>query len=119
LDQQMKVNPVRRDSARDRPDGRVRRLVVYLRASPEGQVEACGLGAQRHVVEVYAAAQSTEVVVVVTDNPVSSRSPIEDRPGLLEAISMLRDNGADLVFVARLDRIAHDLTVQEAVLAEV
>lgn len=95
------------------------RAVAYLRVSTEGQVEAWGLDAQRHAVEVYAAAQSIEVVAVVTDNAISGRSPVEDRPGLLEAISMLRDNDADLLLVARLDRIARDLTVQEAVLAEV
>lgn len=32
---------------------------------------------------------------------------------------MLRDDQADLLLVARLDRVARDLTIQEAVLAEV
>lgn len=95
------------------------RAVVYLRVSTESQVEAWGLDAQRHAVEVYAAAQSIEIVAVVTDNAVSGRSPVSDRPGLLEAISMLRDGQADALLVARLDRIARDLTIQEAVLGEV
>lgn len=78
-----------------------------------------GVEAQRHAVEVYAAAQSIEIVAVVTDNAVSGRSPVSDRPGLLEAVSMLRDGQADVLLVARLDRIARDLTIQEAVLGEV
>lgn len=95
------------------------RAVAYLRVSTEGQVEAWGLDAQRYAVEVYAAAQNIEIVAVVVDKAVSGRSPVEDRPGLLDVISMLRDQDADTLLVARLDRIARDLTVQEAVLAEV
>jgi hypothetical protein len=54
--------------------------------------------AQQHAVEVYAAAQSIGIVAVV-DRAVGGRSPVEDRPVLLDASSMLRDQDADLLFV--------------------
>ncbi|MCH1867059.1 recombinase family protein [Nocardioides sp. CFH 31398] len=99
--------------------GAGRRAVVYLRVSTDAQVEAWGFDVQEQAVHAYAATHDLEVTVSHRDEGVSGAKPAADRPGLMRALSTLRDGDADVLLVARLDRLARDLTVQEAVLAEV
>ena len=44
---------------------------------------------------------------------------MEDRPGLADALDMIRSRKAQGIVVPRLDRLARDLIVQETVLAEI
>ncbi|MDN4473718.1 recombinase family protein [Demequina zhanjiangensis] len=39
--------------------------------------------------------------------------------GLMDALALLKDDEADCLIVARLDRLARQLTTQEVILAEV
>jgi len=94
------------------------RFVAYLRVSTEAQVDGYGLDAQEDACRAYAERHGHEVVAVLRDEGVSGRAPAHDRPGLTGALLLLRDGDADALLVARLDRLARQLTVQEAVLAE-
>lgn len=95
------------------------RAVVYLRVSTEGQVDAWGFDVQTFACQTYAEARGIEVVDWIRDEAVTGKSDAADRPGLLAALTLLREGEADLLLVARLDRLARHLTVQEAILAEV
>ena len=44
---------------------------------------------------------------------------LEDRPGLADALDMIRCHKAQGIVVPRLDRLARDLIVQETILAEI
>jgi DNA invertase Pin-like site-specific DNA recombinase len=56
-------------------------------------------------------------VGVLRDEGVSGTKDAADRPGLTAALAMIEDRGAGGHLVARLDRLARTLVVQEAVLA--
>jgi DNA invertase Pin-like site-specific DNA recombinase len=55
----------------------------------------------------------------VADPAMSGALPAVDRPGLTDALALLRDGSADGLIVRDLDRLARAVTVQEAILAEV
>lgn len=94
------------------------RAVAYLRVSTEVQVDAWGFDVQEYACRLYAEGRG-EVVAWIRDEGVSGTKPATERPGLMAALSALRDGDADALLIARLDRLARDLTVQEAILAEV
>ena len=60
-----------------------------------------------------------KVVAWTSDEGVSGTLKAEDRPGLTEALVLIRDGKADGLIVRDLDRLARKVTVQEAVLGEV
>lgn len=95
------------------------RAVVYMRVSSEGQVDAWGFDVQDYACRTYAESHGLSVARVVRDEAVSGATPAPARPGLMACLADLRDGRADVLLVARLDRLARDLTVQEAILAEV
>ncbi len=92
-------------------------LVAYLRVSSESQVDGFGLQVQERAVRSWAKANGHRVVEVFTDAGVSGVRDAVDRPGLSAALDALRPppRGRGLV-VARLDRLARALHVQEIAL---
>lgn len=96
------------------------RLVAYVRVSTRGQVEdGTGLDVQRKAIKQWAAANGHRIVSWTADEGVSGANGIEGRPGLLEALNAIRGREAAGLVVARLDRLARDLTLQEGTLAKV
>lgn len=95
------------------------RAVTYLRVSSAGQVDGYGLPVQERACRAYARRHGIEVVDVLKDEGVSGTKDAHERTAFTTALVMLRDGRADVLLVARLDRLARSLTVQEAVLAEV
>ena len=98
------------------------RAVAYQRVSSDGQIDAWGFDVQDYACRQYAATNHLEIVDVLRDEGVSGTKPAAERPALMRALSMLgggRDADAQVLLLARLDRLARDLTVQEAILAEV
>jgi DNA invertase Pin-like site-specific DNA recombinase len=93
------------------------RLVAYLRVSSEGQVEGYGLDVQEKAVREFAKRGGHRLTKIITDAGVSGATDALDRPGLAAALGALREGEADGLLVARLDRLARALTVQEATLA--
>lgn len=96
------------------------KLVAYLRVSTDRQAEeGFGLDAQRDAVRKWARTNGHRVVVWTSDEGVSGSNGIDTRRGLLEALNAIEDRQADGLIVARLDRLARNLTVQEGTLAKV
>ena len=93
------------------------RLVAYLRVSSEGQVDGYGLNVQEAAVRSWARAHRHRIVAVYRD-VASGATDAVDRPGLSAALLALEHPPeAEGLVVARLDRLARALTVQEAALA--
>lgn len=93
------------------------RLVAYLRVSSDGQVDGFGLDIQETAIRAWARAHHHRLVAVYQD-VVSGATDAIDRPGLSAALLALEyPPDAEGIVVARLDRLARALTVQEAALA--
>ncbi len=94
--------------------------VIYLRVSTQGQaVDGYGLDVQEQACRAYSESSGFSVAEVFRDEAVSGTLPAHERPGLMDALGMLKDGDADVLIVARLDRLARQLTTQEVILAEV
>lgn len=91
-----------------RIDG-VRRAVGYLRVSTEEQADSgLGLEAQRVIIEAEAARRDWELVEVLVDAGASGKS-LSGRPALAEALATVRSADADVLVVAKLDRLSRSL----------
>ncbi len=95
------------------------RLAAYVRISTESQAEGYGLDIQRAEVTRWADAENHRIVCWCSDEGVSGTIDALDREGLSCAVAAIESGEADGVVVARLDRIARALHVQEAALAHV
>jgi DNA invertase Pin-like site-specific DNA recombinase len=93
-------------------------LVAYLPVSTKGQAEdGYGLDVQEKAVRSWAKANGHRIVAVHKDAGVSGTKEAIDRPGLSAALDMLRPPPrATGLVVAKLDRLARALHVQEAIL---
>jgi DNA invertase Pin-like site-specific DNA recombinase len=100
-------------------DGQMR-VVGYVRVSTEKQAEdGLGLAVQEKAVRRWAREHGHRLVGIVRDEGVSGALPTEERPGLAESLSLIANGKVAGLVVARLDRLARELTVQEAALAQV
>lgn len=97
------------------------RLVGYIRVSThrKGDEDRQGLPTQERAIRRWSRSQSHKIVGVVSDVGVSGRTNGADRPGLAEALNLICARKADGLVVHRLDRLARQLTVQEAILGHV
>lgn len=92
-------------------------LIAYLRVSSREQVDGFGLDVQERQCRMWAKANSHRIVGVYRDAGVSGNKDLADRPGLSAAIDQLRPPPrATGLIVAKLDRLARALHVQESVL---
>ena len=83
--------------------------VGYLRVSTDEQ--SLGPEAQRAAIERWAQNQGVRVAAIFEDHGISGGAPAEKRPGLLAALSALRENAAGLLVAAKRDRIARDTVI--------
>ena len=90
----------------------------YIRVSDTSQVEGDGLTRQELAVKKYAKAHDLEVVEIYKEEGVSGT--LEDRPTLARLMLSLEQNhhGVKIVVIERLDRLARDLMVQEAIVRD-
>ncbi|MFF7021956.1 recombinase family protein [Streptomyces klenkii] len=100
------------------------RLIVVRRVSTAGQaVDGYGLDAQEDDCRRWSRTAGYRIVHVVTDGDEKAgqtgRSTIDERDGLMDAMEWIGDGRADGILAPNLDRLARELTVQEAVLAYV
>ena len=93
------------------------RLVAYLRVSSETQLDGFGLDSQEQAVRSWVKVNGHRIVHTCRDEGVSGTFDAADRPGLASALDALAGGTADGLVVARLDRLARSLAVQEAALA--
>jgi DNA invertase Pin-like site-specific DNA recombinase len=97
-----------------------RPLVGYVRVSTSAQArDGLGLDVQEGQVRAWAMDNSHKIADILRDEGVSGTLPAHERPGLTDALAMVQDRTACGLVVARLDRLARTLTVQEAVLSRV
>jgi DNA invertase Pin-like site-specific DNA recombinase len=99
------------------------RLVICRRVSTAGQVtDGYGLPEQERDCIRWnktSPAGGHRIVHVVTDEALTGKSTIDERDGLMEAMEWIRGGQADGILAPNLDRLARQLTVQEAVLSYV
>jgi DNA invertase Pin-like site-specific DNA recombinase len=95
----------RRARARSAAAPAPRRIVGYVRVSTQQQAdEGHSLRAQRDRLAAYCDLYGLELVAVLADEGASA-STMDGRPGLAEALRMVRAGDADGVLVAKLDRL--------------
>jgi DNA invertase Pin-like site-specific DNA recombinase len=79
----------------------------YLRVSTDQQVESgLGLEAQQIAISDYAKKLGCEVSNIYRDEGISGSLSLEKRPGMLNAISILKKD--DILVVAKRDRLGRD-----------
>lgn len=91
------------------------RVVAYVRVSSAHQQEAYGPEVQSAAIRAWAKAGGHKVVSWQTD-VISGASELRDRAGWCEAAALVKGGQAQGVVVARLDRLARDVMVQELLL---
>ena len=88
-------------------------VVAYFRVSTDQQaVSGLGLDAQRAAVRAYAAKNNLHIVSEHTDEGVSGKLGISDRPALGCALQSMLTEKADGLLVHKLDRLSRDLLTQ-------
>jgi len=96
------------------------KLAAYIRVSTTEQTNGFGLAAQEEAIRSWARSSKHQIVDVFIDAGVSGTKEVADRPGLASAIdSILPPPQASGLVVARLDRLARTLSIQETVLQTV
>jgi len=98
----------------------VKKAYGYIRVSSPGQAkdDKDGIIRQEEAIKKYAKAHKLELVKIYREEGVSGT--IEHRPALASMMVSLEQNGHDIttVVIERLDRLARDLMVQEAIIRD-
>jgi len=92
-------------------------LIAYTRVSSDGQLDGFGIDTQERAIASWTKTHGHRIVRAVSDVGVSGATDAVDRPGLSAALEVLDAHQAQGLVIARLDRLARALTVQEAALA--
>ena len=90
----------------------------YLRVSGKGQIKGDGFTRQRIAIKAYTAAHDCKIVREFREEGVRGSIETMDRPAWAEMMVALHSNGVRTVVVEKLDRLARDLMVQEAAIAD-
>ncbi|HUQ94755.1 MAG TPA: recombinase family protein [Bryobacteraceae bacterium] len=91
---------------------------AYVRVSGKGQVEGDGFPRQEKAIREYAASNDMKLVRVFREKGVSGTIDSMDRPAWRELMTLLHANGVRTIVIERLDRLARDLMIQEACIAD-
>lgn len=88
----------------------------YVRVSGKGQLDGDGFARQEAAIHSYAKTHGIKLVRIFREEGVSGT--VEVRPALAEMLVSLEQNGhgIKLVIIEKLDRLARDLMVQEAII---
>src|SRR5579872_1928442 len=90
------------------PPGNPKLAIAYLRVSTDKQ--ELGPEAQRAAIEAWARREGVGLIDW-TEDRLCGETELEDRPGLLVALSALSRHGAGLLLIAKRDRLARDAAV--------
>jgi DNA invertase Pin-like site-specific DNA recombinase len=96
----------------------MQKAFAYLRVSGKGQIEGDGFTRQRAAIKAYGAANELRITREFREEGVSGTIETMDRPAWAEMIATLYSNGARVIIVEKLDRVARDLMIQEAAIAD-
>ena len=86
--------------------------------SGKGQIEGDGFTRQLGAIKQYAATNDIKIAQVFREEGVTGTKETMDRPAWSEMIAALHSNGVKTIIVEKLDRLARDLMVQEAAIAD-
>ena len=96
------------------------KLVAYLRVSTIEQADkGYGLDVQRETIGRATQQLGATVTHWISDEGKSGALEADQRPGLTEALTLVRTGEVDGLIVRDLDRLARSVSVQEPILAEV
>jgi DNA invertase Pin-like site-specific DNA recombinase len=96
----------------------MQKAFAYLRVSGKGQIDGDGFPRQRAAIKVYATANDFRIVREFREEGVSGTIETMDRAAWAEMMTALHSNGVRTIIVEKLDRMARDLMVQEAAIAD-
>jgi DNA invertase Pin-like site-specific DNA recombinase len=98
---------------------KMRRAFGYVRVSSPGQGadDRDGIPRQKANIRKYASDNNIRIVRWFADM-VSGKKDLENRPALQEMMTALHGNGTKLVLIEKVDRLARDLMIQEAIVAD-
>ena len=91
---------------------------AYLRVSGKGQVKGDGFTRQLQAIKTYSAEHDIKIVEVFREEGVAGTKESMDRPAWSAMITALLSNGVKTIVIEKLDRLARDLMVQEATIAD-
>ena len=95
----------------------MKNAVGYLRVSSQGQTSGDGFDRQKQAIDQYAYQHGFNIVQTYRENGVSGT--IENREALAELLlTVEQNNGIKSVIIERLDRLARDIMVQEAIIRD-
>ncbi|MFE6157065.1 recombinase family protein [Streptomyces sp. NPDC057889] len=94
------------------------RLAGYIRVSTGGQLDGFGLEDQEQIVRRWTRANDHKLVKLFVEKAVSGTVAGDERPELGAALSWIEDKKVDGIVAPNLDRLARELVVQEAALAQ-
>ena len=83
------------------------KVVGYCRVSTGSQ--DLGIDGQKAALVAYCAAKNLELVAVYEDRGVSGAAPVDQSPGLLDALNALRVHGAGVLLASKRDRFHRDI----------
>jgi len=96
----------------------MQKAFAYVRVSGRGQIEGDGFARQRVAIKAYAAAHDFRIIREFREEGVRGSIETMDRPAWAEMMAALHANGVRTIIVEKLDRLARDLMVQEAAIAD-
>lgn len=96
----------------------MKKAYAYLRVSGKGQVKGDGFPRQLQAIKAYCAQQDIHIVQTFRDEGVTGTKESMDRPAWSAMITTLLGNGVRTIIIEKLDRLARDLMVQEATIAD-
>jgi DNA invertase Pin-like site-specific DNA recombinase len=91
---------------------------AYLRVSGKGQVDGDGFPRQAAAIKSYAKDHDIRIVKTFREEGVTGSKETMDRPAWVDMMSALHGNGVKTILIEKLDRLARDLMVQEACIAD-
>jgi len=101
------------------PEDRVMvKAFAYLRVSGKGQISGDGFPRQLKAIREYAAAHDITIARVFREEGVTGTKETMDREAFAEMMTALHSNGVRTIIIEKLDRLARDLMVQEATIAD-
>jgi DNA invertase Pin-like site-specific DNA recombinase len=96
----------------------MKKAFAYLRVSGKGQVKGDGFPRQLKAINEYAAQNGIKVVQVFREEGVAGTTDSMNRPAWSAMVTALLGNGVRTIIIEKLDRLARDLMVQEATIAD-
>lgn len=91
---------------------------AYLRVSGLSQVEGDGFPRQLSACESFASKNGIQIIASYRDEGITGKSDLDNRPALRACITDLLANGTRTLLIEKLDRLARDLMVQEAIVQD-